>query len=449
MAARPTRRRRGCRVTAEPNIPNEQSCPVDVIQWTAAKYRSELQKIGFKTPASLPKRVLKQLYEENIEQRPPTANESSTSSTTPLHEDTPVPNPSAELSTSSPPTSDSSVAVAIQALQQTANNLQSSMLSLFNQRSTPVVPTPPENTIESVYRSAEQHVPDTRQSPNLQAGRQILRVQSESLPFRDIVSSQIRKQILDGKDVNLASLLAQQVETDPSRARPSEKSEKSIVDHRLHRDISLTEFITAFGKFKRVMCERFPDRREELDLYEAHIVEISNTYGQCFYNYHKLFSAKAANALYASGQLVDWSSKDRDILLMVMGGTRAKSCDHCKSPLHQTQDCILMMNGDRRNPPQSFYTFGGKTTGPGAVPSQTPSTVIDRRGRQREFFQGSQICNDFNDRHCFRANCQFKHICKSCHSSDHASNVCSSTVNRTGVAVRKDISNSKKYPLSM
>ena len=45
------------------------------------------------------------------------------------------------------------------------------------------------------------------------------------------------------------------------------------------------------------MCQAYPDRREELDKYEAIIVGIYNVYGDKFYEYHKLFSLKSANAL--------------------------------------------------------------------------------------------------------------------------------------------------------
>ncbi|KAJ8309993.1 hypothetical protein KUTeg_011858 [Tegillarca granosa] len=53
-------------------------------------------------------------------------------------------------------------------------------------------------------------------------------------------------------------------------------------------DLTMDEFITAFGRYKRVMCLKFPDRREELDIYEAHMNAIYRHFGpaKCFSDQH-------------------------------------------------------------------------------------------------------------------------------------------------------------------
>jgi hypothetical protein len=38
-------------------------------------------------------------------------------------------------------------------------------------------------------------------------------------------------------------------------------------------NLTLDEFISAFGWYKEIMCSAFPNRAEELDAYLAHIVE--------------------------------------------------------------------------------------------------------------------------------------------------------------------------------
>ena len=43
-----------------------------------------------------------------------------------------------------------------------------------------------------------------------------------------------------------------------------------------------------------VMTSVYPDRRAELDAYEDDIIDIYNFFGSKFYDYHKLFSSKAA-----------------------------------------------------------------------------------------------------------------------------------------------------------
>lgn len=70
---------------------------------------------------------------------------------------------------------------------------------------------------------------------------------------------------------------------------------KDKPDPRLNRKLSIEEFISAFGIYKNIMCEQFPHRRAELDLYERDVVEMSTRYGGSgFYEYHKQFSARSA-----------------------------------------------------------------------------------------------------------------------------------------------------------
>jgi hypothetical protein len=54
------------------------------------------------------------------------------------------------------------------------------------------------------------------------------------------------------------------------------------------------------------MCPSFPERKEELDKYEAIIVEIYNVYGDKFYEYYKLFSlnCKCFVTTQAKGRLI-------------------------------------------------------------------------------------------------------------------------------------------------
>jgi hypothetical protein len=60
-------------------------------------------------------------------------------------------------------------------------------------------------------------------------------------------------------------------------------------DDRLKRNLTLDDFITAFGRYKKIMCSAFPNRAEELDAYLAHIVETARVWPQKFYEYHHCF----------------------------------------------------------------------------------------------------------------------------------------------------------------
>ena len=100
-------------------------------------------------------------------------------------------------------------------------------------------------------------------------------------------STEIRKAIVAGKDVNLNTLLIPNYET----------RKGDHVDERLSRTLSLDKFIVAFGRYKRIMTAKFPLRSQELDDYLQHIIETTSTWPDKFFEYHKLFSAKCAIVL--------------------------------------------------------------------------------------------------------------------------------------------------------
>ncbi|CAG2204546.1 unnamed protein product [Mytilus edulis] len=148
-----------------------------------------------------------------------------------------------------------------------------------------------------------------------------------------------KKQIIDGKDVNLASLLIPNYETPQIHSVAANGLELNISgkpDPRLNRKLTIQEFIKAFGKFKRVMSSVYPDRRAELDAYEDEIIDISNFYGDRFYDYHKLFSAKSAALLRERRIKVDWSKRDRDLLSLIVAGGNVNVCKICNLVDHTT-----------------------------------------------------------------------------------------------------------------
>lgn len=68
----------------------------------------------------------------------------------------------------------------------------------------------------------------------------------------DLVSPDIRADIIAGKDVNLNVLLI------PNYTTPSHKKIREN-DERLVRNLTLDEFIIAFGRYKRIMCNAYPN----------------------------------------------------------------------------------------------------------------------------------------------------------------------------------------------
>jgi len=81
------------------------------------------------------------------------------------------------------------------------------------------------------------------------------------------------------------------------------------------------------------MTAVYPARREELDAYAE---DISNFYGLKVYDYHKMFSAKAAALLNKLKKKVDWSKRDRDILSLIAAGVKVNVCKLCSMSDHTT-----------------------------------------------------------------------------------------------------------------
>ena len=75
---------------------------------------------------------------------------------------------------------------------------------------------------------------------------------AESLPFVETVSPHIRRQIVEGKDANLATLLI------PYHTGTNIDFEKGKTDPILNKSLTLGEFIQAFGIYKNLMGEVFP-----------------------------------------------------------------------------------------------------------------------------------------------------------------------------------------------
>ena len=248
-------------------------------------------------------------------------------------------------------------------------------------------------------------------------------VSPECLPHLDLVSASLRKQILEGKDVNLAALLIPEYEVTQDRSVTAEGicfNLKSTPDPRLLKKLTISEFITAFGKYKRVMCSRFPGRRPELDAYEAIIIELHNLYGQKCYDYHKLFSARSAEALREHNIKVDWSIKDKMLISTIMSGARTNSCVHCGSVDHRSDFCLSRVQTTLSQLQQKYSRLADSNVNE----RLNTAADVDKYGRPRAMASGKEICNNYNAGRCTRYRCPFEHVCSKCHTAGHAANLC-------------------------
>ena len=235
-------------------------------------------------------------------------------------------------------------------------------------------------------------------------------IPADNLPHIDVVSDSMRRNITGGKYVNLAALLIPDMDTSkvPENMDAFELLKRQQRDHRLDRPLSITQFYKAFGIFKRVMCEAYPQRRDELDLYEADIGSIYDHYGEVFYHYHVQFTKKAA-AYMEKGIKVDWSKRHKDLFQLLIGGHKTRLCEHCFQADHQSVFCPTQINIAPRS-------------------KQRPNSSMpppDSIGRPRVTFQGKEICNHFNgEKGCLRKSCSYLHICLKCKKPSHGQAAC-------------------------
>jgi hypothetical protein len=176
-------------------------------------------------------------------------------------------------------------------------------------------------------------------------GQTGLGVHADSVPHVSIVSPSIRRDIISGKDINLAALLIPGYKSDLEQSRHLMVGDdaiplKPLTDTRLHRLLTIQEFLEAFDMYKSVMCEAYAIRRGELDKYQNDIIDMSQHFGGvAFYEYHRAFSAKSAALLLNYNIKLDWSRRDTTLFCSIFSGLRANACTICTSVAHSSEFC--------------------------------------------------------------------------------------------------------------
>ncbi|CAG2251370.1 unnamed protein product [Mytilus edulis] len=208
-------------------------------------------------------------------------------------------------------------------------------------------------------------------------------------------------------------------------------------DPRLEKTLTLDEFNKAFRKFRNIICKVYPQRRDELDQYEADINDIAYNYGQRFYKYHKLFSAKAATAIIEHNIAINWGKVDDRLLHLVMNGLQSRECELCGDYDHATKFCQKQVYQE---------------TPPCAPQATTNGRVVDkskdRHGRNIIQAEGHDLCNNFNYGTCKWKECKFTHACLKCKSRGHGFKTCgnnkdTSTSNQNKTADKPNVKTSR------
>ncbi|XP_010774836.1 uncharacterized protein [Notothenia coriiceps] len=161
------------------------------------------------------------------------------------------------------------------------------------------------------------------------------------IPQAANISSRLRAKILDGKDINLVSLILPSPECDKAIATGgSITAVFKSADPRLLKDLSIGQFLVAFSIFRDVLCAVYPERRVDSDAYLAVIGDLHIKYGKSvYYQYHKSFSSKAALHLAHCNIRLDWSVLDTELLVMATGGQQVVSCISCGAQGHTSPLC--------------------------------------------------------------------------------------------------------------
>ncbi|CAG2187292.1 unnamed protein product [Mytilus edulis] len=175
----------------------------------------------------------------------------------------------------------------------------------------------------------------------------------------------------------------------------------------------------------------------KLDQYEADINDIAYNYGQRFYKYHKLFSAKAANAIIEHNIAINWGKVDDRLLHLVMNGLQSRECELCGDYDHATKFCQKQVYQE---------------TPPCAPQATTNGRVVDkskdRHGRNIIQAEGHDLCNNFNYGTCKWKECKFTHACLKCKSRGHGFKTCgnnkdTSTSNQNKTADKPNVKTSR------
>jgi hypothetical protein len=277
-------------------------------------------------------------------------------------------------------------------------------LSSAPQLSTTIAPAAlPSTSVESAQSAVNAIVQQLPASPQALLSHADP-VPAAQLPETSLIPLNLKKDIVSGKDVNLATLLIPlrerrfiQCGQREIRVGDDTIALKPQKDNRLLKNLNCADFIQAFTVYKDIMCEAYPGRRAELDKYMSNVVKMAGDWpGFVFYQYHLEFSARAAELL-VRGYRVDWAKMDPLLFQKVTAGKLANSCKLCSAFDHHSGFCPLAAAGSM-------------------VSTSKP------------FSSGKKICFRHNSGTCERGtSCQYLHACATCKSPQHTQRECKQT----------------------
>ena len=233
---------------------------------------------------------------------------------------------------------------------------------------------------------------------------------SEGLPP---VPAKLVQKIQRGDFVDMAELLRDNMELE--RRQPATEGQRNAIwpaGKANRREVpDILSWITCFGMYASVVCDKTPGRVRELLTYQTVLVrEARRCGGKGWLAYDTMFRQQAANNVK-----VDWSVLNTSLYantFLAQQNTRGKTCQWCLETDHAATSCALA-------PATQLWQPGR----PSRVPQREWNQEERRPGRGKPEVRGA--CFAWNDGRCTLPYCQFKHVCSKCGSTEHKESLCS------------------------
>ena len=232
--------------------------------WTVNKLKLEIEKLGIKITSAISKSALLQIYNQlmsknvvNIPQNTVSDTELNTVEEAPTEREHEVTMVNSVPSGNTDSSMLSNQMGLMASVQQTITTLQCTVNKLLDEKQSKGQSSTNTNMLERIYKGNSSSTVNPPQTTTQG-------IPADELPHIDIISDSIRPNITDGKYVNLASLLLPEFDTPYFTSNDLSGLEllrQSRRDHRLDRPLYISQFLKAFGIYKRIMCEAFPQRR--------------------------------------------------------------------------------------------------------------------------------------------------------------------------------------------
>lgn len=241
-------------------------------------------------------------------------------------------------------------------------------------------------------------------------------VLSEGLPP---VPAKLVAKIQKGDYVDMAELLRDNMEWE--RRLSSSDSSGSKIGRASRREVpDLLSWITCFGIYASVVCDKSPEKAKQLLAYQTLIVrEARRCGGKGWQSYDSMFRQQVANKPEADWSVLNSSLYTTSFLANQNG--RGRTCKWCLETDHASTSCALAppSNEKQQSRPNSY----GRDRDLDSTP------FSDRRSARWGRNEVRGACFAWNEGRCSLPYCRWRHVCCKCGSADHRESTCSSNRN--------------------